>query len=105
RMISDPELRGVGAVVLDEFHERHLETDLALTLLQRLQKQKRVDLRILVMSSTLDARPIAKYLGECPVVRSEGRLFDLAVAHQPYSAAPLEEQVAAALGSVANDEG
>jgi ATP-dependent helicase HrpB len=97
RLISDPTLAGVDAVVLDEFHERHLETDLALALLRRLQSTKRPDLLLIVMSATLDAAPVARYLGGCPSVRSEGRLFDLAIAYQPYSAAPLEKQVAAAL--------
>ncbi len=96
RMLSDPELRGVATVVLDEFHERHLESDLALALLRRLQQTRRPDLRIVVMSATLEAAPVARYL-ECGSVRSEGRLFDLAVTHLPYSPAPLEEQVAAAL--------
>jgi ATP-dependent helicase HrpB len=97
RLISDPLLSGVDAVVLDEFHERHLETDLALALLRRLQNTKRPDLLLVVMSATLDAAPIARYLGGCPILRSEGRLFDLAIAYQPYSAAPLEKQVASAL--------
>jgi ATP-dependent helicase HrpB len=102
RLISDPLLTGVDAVVLDEFHERHLETDLSRALLRRLQSTKRPDLRLLVMSATLDAAPIARYLGagcseECPILRSEGRLFDLAIAYQPYSAVPLEKQVASAL--------
>jgi ATP-dependent helicase HrpB len=97
RLISDPLLSAVDAVVLDEFHERHLESDLALALLRRLQKTSRPDLRLIVMSATLDAAPIARYLGNCPVIRSEGRLFDLAVSYQPYSAAPLEQQVAVAL--------
>jgi ATP-dependent helicase HrpB len=100
RLISDPLLGGVDAVVLDEFHERHLETDLALALLRRLQRTKRPNLRIVVMSATLDAAPIAKYLGNCPILRSEGRLFDLSIAHQPYSALPLEKQVASALDSL-----
>ena len=104
RLISDPLLAGVDAVILDEFHERHLETDLALALLRRLQRTKRPDLRIVVMSATLDAAPIAVYLGDrpgaCPILRSEGRLFELAIAHQPYSALPLEKQVASALQSV-----
>ncbi|MGD1091259.1 MAG: ATP-dependent helicase HrpB [Bryobacteraceae bacterium] len=91
RLLSDPNLRGVGVVVLDEFHERHLDTDLALALL------KRTVLRIVVMSATLDADPIARYLGGCPVLRSEGKLFDLRIEYTPYSAAPLEEQVAGAL--------
>ncbi len=101
RLISDPLLAGVDAVVLDEFHERHLETDLALALLHRLQRTRRPDLLIVVMSATLDAAPIAAYLsgqpGGCPILRSEGRLFELSIAHQPYSALPLEKQVASAL--------
>jgi ATP-dependent helicase HrpB len=97
RLISDPLLSGVDAVVLDEFHERHLETDLALALLRRLQSSKRPDLLLVVMSATLDAAPVARYLGGCPVVRAEGRLFDLAITYQPYSAAPLEKQVASGL--------
>ena len=96
RLISDPLLAGIGAVVLDEFHERHLETDLALALLRRLQRTKRPDLLIVVMSATLDAAPIASYL-DSPILRSEGRLFELSIAHQPYSALPLEKQVASAL--------
>lgn len=97
RLISDSALASVDAVVLDEFHERHLETDLALALLHRLQRTKRPDLKIVVMSATLHAAPIAAYLGGCPALRSEGRLFDLDIVHQPYSALPLEKQVAAAL--------
>jgi ATP-dependent RNA helicase HrpB len=97
RLISDPKLAGVDAVILDEFHERHLESDLALALLRRLQTTMRPDLRIVVMSATLAAAPIAQYLGSCPILRSEGRLFDLSITHQPYSALPLEKQTAAAI--------
>jgi len=97
RLISDPLLAGVDAVVLDEFHERHLETDLALALLRRLQRTQRPDLAIVVMSATLDAAPIAAFLDACPILRSEGRLFELSITHQPYSALPLEKQVASAL--------
>ena len=92
RQLSDPSLKGVAAVVLDEFHERHLESDLALALLKRLQKS-RSDLRIVVMSATLDAEPVAQYLADCPIVRSAGRLFDLSINHMPYSPQPLEAQV------------
>ena len=79
RLISDPQLAGVDVVVLDEFHERHLESDLALALLRRLQSTRRPDLRLIVMSATLDTGPVARYLGGCPILRSEGRLFDLSV--------------------------
>jgi len=92
RLLSDPNLKGVAAVVLDEFHERHLESDLALALLKRLQRT-RPDLRIVVMSATLDADPVAKYLDGCPIVRSAGTLFDLSIKHLPYSPEPLEAQV------------
>lgn len=91
RLLSDPTLKGVAAVVLDEFHERHLESDLALALLKRLQRT-RPDLRIVVMSATLDADPVAQYL-DCPTVRSEGTRFELSIQHLPYSAKPVEAQV------------
>ena len=96
RLLSDPNLKGVDAVVLDEFHERHLESDLALALLKRLQKS-RPDLLIVVMSATLDAEPVARYLNGCPIIRSEGKLFDLSIQHQPYSPDPLEKQVRSAV--------
>ena len=96
RLLSDPELRGVETVVLDEFHERHLDADLALALLRRLQRRR--PLRIVVMSATLDGAAVSSYLGGCPVVRSEGRLHPIDIAFTPHSPAPLEEQVAAAIG-------
>ncbi len=92
RMLSDPHLKGVNVVVLDEFHERHVESDLALALLKRLQRT-RPELRIVVMSATLNAAPVADFLDHCPVVRSEGRLFELSVQHLPYSPEPLQVQV------------
>jgi ATP-dependent helicase HrpB len=91
RLLSDSQLTGVDCVVLDEFHERHLDTDLALALLKRIGK------RMVVMSATLDAAPVASFLGDCPVVRSEGRLFSIEIDHTPHSAAPLEEQVCRAV--------
>ena len=92
RLLSDPSLKGVDAVVLDEFHQRHIDGDLALAWLKRLQ-WTRPDLRIVVMSATLDADPVAQYLGGCPIVRSQGTLFELSIKHLPYSPAPLEAQV------------
>jgi ATP-dependent helicase HrpB len=102
RLLSDPDLKRVGTVVLDEFHERHLEGDLALALLRRLQQTKRSDLRLVVMSATLDVAPVAEYLGGARVIRSQGRQFPLEVEYTPHSAAPLEEQVAAALERLAS---
>jgi ATP-dependent helicase HrpB len=104
RMLGDPALRGVGAVVLDEFHERHLQGDLGLALLRRLQLTRGSEmtrgsaLRLVVMSATLDAQPIAGFLGGAETVRTEGRRFDVAIEHQATpSEAPLGEQVAAAV--------
>jgi ATP-dependent helicase HrpB len=97
RLFSDPNLNGVDAVVLDEFHERHLESDLALALLKRLQRTTRPELRIVVMSATLETAPVAQFLGNCPVLRSQGRVFDLSIEHLPYSPEPLHEQVKGAV--------
>lgn len=83
RLLVDPELRDVGVVVLDEFHERHLAGDISLALLRRLQETRRPDLRIVAMSATLEAAPIAQYLGGCRTLRSEGRRFEVAIEHLP----------------------
>lgn len=93
RLLETPDLPGVSVVVLDEFHERHLDTDLALALLRRLQRTARPDLRLVVMSATLDPAPLAGYLAPCPVAECEFRSHDLAVFHTPHSADPLERQV------------
>lgn len=73
-LISDPALDGVAAVVFDEFHERSLPADLGLALTLHTRGLLRPDLRLVVMSATLDAAPVAEVLG-APVVRSEGRTF------------------------------
>jgi ATP-dependent helicase HrpB len=105
RLVADPALERAGAVVLDEFHERHVETDLALALLRRLQRERRPDLKIVVMSATLDAEPVAAFLGDSPRVRSEGRRFEVAVEHLPHhDPRPLEEQVTSALRRVVEEE-
>ena len=101
KLLSDPTLARTGCVVLDEFHERRLEGDLALALLRRLQQTRRPDLRLLVMSATLDAGPVAHFLGDARVIRSEGRQYPLEIEYSPHSAAPLELQVAAAVERLA----
>ena len=76
RMIqSDPDLTGIGAVIFDEFHERSLHADLGLALAWEVKGALRPDLRILVMSATLDAQPVARLLDGAPVITSEGRAF------------------------------
>ncbi len=97
RLLTDPTLKGISTVVLDEFHERHLDGDLALALLLRLQRTLRPDLRLLVMSATLNAGQVATHLGDCPIVRSPGKLFDTDLRYLPASSAPLEQQVRTAL--------
>ncbi len=93
RLLSDPRLDAASLVILDEFHERHLDTDLALALLRHLQRTTRPDLKLVVMSATLDAAPIAAYLNGCPILRTEGRLFPMDVRYRPHSTDPLEDQV------------
>ena len=75
QILDDPELNGVAAVLFDEFHERSLDADLGLALAWDAQTGLREDLRILVMSATLDGARVAKLLGDCPVIASEGRAF------------------------------
>ncbi|MFM9194936.1 MAG: ATP-dependent helicase HrpB, partial [Planctomycetia bacterium] len=89
RLLDDIALDGIAAVVLDEFHERSIEMDLVLGLLVRVRQTLRPDLRIVVMSATLDAAPVARLLGgtmssagrSCPVVSADGRLFPVEVRH------------------------
>jgi ATP-dependent helicase HrpB len=73
QMTFDPELRGVSAVIFDEFHERHLYGDISLARALGLQRTTRPDLRIAVMSATLDAGPLGDYLAPCDVLSSRGR--------------------------------
>ena len=75
RLLSDPELKDVGLVIFDEFHERSLQCDLAFALALEVRRALRPDLRILVMSATLDADEVAAHLGDADIVRAEGRMF------------------------------
>jgi len=96
--VDDPELTGVAAVLFDEFHERSLDADLGLALARDAQVGLREDLRILVMSATLDGARVAKLLGEAPVIASEGRAFPVETRYLGRRAdAPLERQMADAV--------
>lgn len=101
RMIqTDPELKGVGLVIFDEFHERSLNADLGLALCLEVRGALREDLKLLVMSATLDAGPVAALMGDAPVVTSEGRAFPVETRWLPRPADPsmrLEAVVASAV--------
>lgn len=87
RMIQrDPELAGVGLVILDEFHERSLQADLALALLLDVQQGLRDDLKLLIMSATLDNGRLQQLLPEAPTLVSEGRAFPVERRYQPLAA-------------------
>lgn len=83
RLLLDPALEKVGLILLDEFHERHLHTDLALAYLRHLQLTRRPDLRIVLMSATLDAQKISAHLGGCPILTVESRLYPVSVDYLP----------------------
>src|SRR5438876_4058976 len=80
---DDPFLETAGAVVFDEFHERGLESDLALGLVRLVQQTVRPELRIVVMSATLAVEAVAAYLDDCPIVASEGRLHPVEISYEP----------------------
>ena len=79
QMASDPELKGVGAVVFDEFHERNLHSDVALALARRLQETHRPDLLIMAMSATLDTEGVAKWLGSAETLAADGRTYPVQI--------------------------
>jgi ATP-dependent helicase HrpB len=100
QILDDPELSGVAAILFDEFHERSLDADMGLALARDAQLGLREDLRILVMSATLDGARVAKLLGEAPVVESEGRAFPVETRYLGRKAdAPIERQMADAIAS------
>ncbi|EAW9310205.1 ATP-dependent helicase HrpB [Salmonella enterica] len=106
RMIQrDPELSGVGLVILDEFHERSLQADLALALLLDIQQGLRDDLRLLIMSATLDNNRLCQRLPEAPTIVSEGRAFPVARRYQPPAAhLRFDEAVAMATAELLRNE-
>lgn len=98
RIIGDPELRGVSAVLFDEVHERSVDSDFGLALALEAQVAFRPDLRILPMSATLDGARFADLLGGAPVIESEGRSHPLEIIHAGRRAErPIEEDVSAAI--------
>ena len=82
-LLHSPRLPSVGLVVLDEFHERHLHTDTALSYLRWLQASHRPDLKLLVMSATLETKTLSGFLGNCPILTLESRAYPLELSHLP----------------------
>jgi ATP-dependent helicase HrpB len=83
QLIQDPELRGVAAILFDEFHERHLYGDITLARAVQLQATSRPDLKLAVMSATLDADLLQEYLEPCDVLSSSGRAYPVAIEYLP----------------------
>jgi ATP-dependent helicase HrpB len=106
-LVEDPTLERVGLVIFDEFHERSLHADLGLALALETQQIVRPELRILVMSATLDGAAVSELLGGAPIVTSEGRAFPVDVRHRPPRGdQSVERAVASAVRhALANDEG
>jgi ATP-dependent helicase HrpB len=96
----DPSLADYGLVIFDEFHERSLQADLGLALVREVQQALREDLRLLVMSATLDGTRIATLLNDAPVLVSEGRSFPVSVLWRPPGRTPWLDHLAAELAAV-----
>jgi ATP-dependent helicase HrpB len=97
-ILDDPELSGVAAVLFDEFHERSLDADLGLALARDAQQGLREDLRLLVMSATLDGARVSMLLGDAPVIESQGRAYPVTTHYLGRDPrAPIERQVADAV--------
>ena len=105
RLQSNPELDGVGLIIFDEFHERSINTDLSLMLSLEVQQIIREDLRLLVMSATLDTNLVSTYLNSAPVILCEGRAYPVSVFHQKVDKKQLASNVCKAISSVIADKG
>jgi ATP-dependent helicase HrpB len=98
RLLHDPFLEGTSAIILDEFHERTIEMDVCLGMLIRLIDTVRPDLKVVVMSATIDCQPISAFLRGAPVIESPGRMFEVSIRYLPhFSNEPVHKLVADAL--------
>ena len=104
-ILSDPSLDGVGAVLFDEFHERSLDADCGLALALEAQAGLREDLRLLVMSATLDGARVATLMQDCPVIESQGRSYPIAIRYLGRNANdPIEAAMAKAIRQALHEE-
>ena len=104
RLQEDPFLEGIGAVLFDEVHERSLDADLAIAMARKIQLDARPELRIVAMSATLDAEPLAGFLGNAAVITSEGRSYPVLVRHVPSPGEREAERAVAAAVAAALSE-
>jgi ATP-dependent helicase HrpB len=105
RLQQDNTLEGVGMVIFDEFHERSLHSDLSLALCRDLQQVLREDLRILVMSATLDGEQLSSILGNAPIITSKGRQYPIEVRYTAIDTnAPISAQVTSVINKTLKDE-
>lgn len=104
-ILDDPTLNGIGAVIFDEFHERSLDADFGLALALDCQSSLRDDLRLLVMSATLDGARVADLLGGAPVIESEGRAFPVETRYvRRDTRVRIEDQVVSVIEAALRDE-
>ena len=93
QLLNDPHLRGVSAIVFDEFHERHLYGDITLARSLHLQETKRPDLKLIVMSATLDAGQLESYMAPCKTLKSQGRTFPVEIEYLPRAIHPEHDKI------------
>jgi ATP-dependent helicase HrpB len=103
-ILDDPMLEGIAAILFDEFHERSLDADLGLALARDVQQGLREDLKLLVMSATIDGARVAKLLGDAPVIAAQGRAFAVETRYLGRDARPIEPQMADAIGRATRAE-
>lgn len=104
--VDDPELKGISAVIFDEFHERSLDVDFGLALALDIKSGLRPDLRLLVMSATLDGNNVAALLDRAPIIETTGRSFPVEIRYQPREPSlPIEQVMANNLMTISSREG
>ena len=92
-LLDDPYLDGICTVILDEFHERNIHTDLTLAFLREIQQTVRPDLKLLIMSATLDPQPLSTFLHNAPILEVEGRTFPIDIHYRPPKDTRLEDHL------------
>jgi len=95
-LLDDPELKGVSAILFDEFHERSLDADFGLALALDVRSALRPDLQLIIMSATLDTAKLAQLMGNAPLLEAQGRQFDVEIRYQSFDAHQRLEQAMAA---------